>query len=138
MTSDYIKDAIIEYLTGAIPVPVVDAEAMEELELPLCAVKITQSERLGLALPRVESVTIEIIYREHQGDATRPESEEISYLISNLIDDPSALKTALNSAIMDGVVIDMIQFSGGYPEWTDSTLQCTWQGDCYAQRGTNF
>lgn len=136
MTSDYIKNALIDYLSGQVNIPVVDGESTDESELPCVAVKITQVQRLSLALPKVESINIEVTYREHQGDEERDTMEDYSSVINDLLIEPGAIKAAINTAIEDGVVVDFLQFSGGSPSWDEATFQCTFEGECYAQRGT--
>ena len=136
MTSDYIKNALIAYLSGQVNIPVVDSESTDESELPCVAVKITQSQRMSLALSKVESIGIEVTYREHQGDDDREGMEDYSSVINAILIEPGAIKTAINAAIEDGVVVDFLQFSGGSPSWDEATFQCTFEGECYAQRGT--
>lgn len=136
MSSDYIKNALIDYLSGQVNIPVVDAESTDESELPCVAVKITQVQRLSLALSKVESINIEVTYREHQGDEDREGMQDYSSVINDLLIEPGAIKAAINAAIDDGVVVDFLQFSGGAPSWDEATFQCTFEGECYAQRGT--
>jgi hypothetical protein len=136
MTSDFIKNALIDYLSGQVNIPVVDSESTDDLELPCVAVKITQSQRVSLALSKVESINIEVTYREHQGDENRETMEDYSSVINDLLIEPGAIKAAINAAIDDGVVVDFLQFSGGAPSWDEATFQCTFEGECYAQRGT--
>jgi hypothetical protein len=134
MTSDKVKSAIISYLGGNLSIPVVDAESMNEIELPCVAVKISEVSRFSLALSAVESITLQIVYREHEGDTSRSSIETQSDAISALLVDPETLKHALNTVIANGAHIDMIHFSGGSPAWDEATLECSWDGDCYAQR----
>lgn len=136
MTSDKIKRAMIAYLGTKIDLPVVDAESFDELELPCVAVKISQVERVSLALAKVENITIQVVYREHAADTTRESALLISEVIDAELIEPATIKAAINTNIEDGIVVDFLQFAGGSPEWDEATFECTWEGECYAQRGT--
>lgn len=136
MTSDKIKSAMIAYLGTKIDLPVVDAESFDEVELPCVAVKISQVERMSLALAKVESITMQVVYRAHSGDDTRETSLMIADTIAAELIEPATIKAAINASIEDGVVVDFLQFAGGSPEWDEATFECTWEGECYAQRGT--
>ncbi len=134
MTSDKLKTAIINYLSGELSLPVVDGESFTEIELPLVAVKITASQKFGLALSPVEQITVEVVYRAHSGDDDRDAALQFAETVSAALSNPSTLKTAINAVMEDGVIVDYLQFSNGAPSWDESTLECIFEGECYAQR----
>ena len=136
MTSDKVKNAIIEVITDEIlGITIVDAQQFDGSELNCIPVATGDSRNHSLALKKGESLIFQVKFRAHAGDdLTRAEIEAITDDIQDVLQGDTFVADV--NAEMDGVCVDYFQCGGGVPTWDEKTLECTFECECYAQRAT--
>jgi len=134
MTDKIIAALIAHIETEIEDVPVVFGETHEETQNPSIVVKVDNIENHSRAIFNAKIINVSIQYRNHAEDETEETQTNTVNDIEDLIFNPDTLKTALNTIIEDGVIIDHIQFTAPVGDWDEQTYTSTFQGVCVAQK----
>jgi hypothetical protein len=137
MTADKLKRQLIATLTRLRPsqdLNVVDANNLEEIEMPVLAVGVPTMEPHNVALVGVHRVGIEITLRAQSGDdQTREEIEAWCDTIETALNDPSLMKAQFSGS-QSGIRLDHWEYEGCTPDWKNTTLECTFAANGLIQR----
>ena len=137
MTTDKLTNALIAILEPVKPdasITVVDARAMDDIDLPTIAVDVGDPERHSLALPGVMKCPVEITLRCHSGDGeTRATLKTWADTIERNINGTANVASLISGTGL-GVQCDFFQMDGGSTRWEDATFEAVFTAEAWVVR----
>lgn len=137
MTTDKLSNALVGIIEAVKPdasITVVDARAVDEIDLPTIAVDIQEPERHSLALPGVMKCPVNVVLRAHSGDGkTRTELKDWADDIEKVLNGPDAIRDAINNS-GQGLACFYFQMDGGSTRWEETTFEASFTAEAWVQR----
>lgn len=137
MTTDKLSNALVGIIEAVKPdasITVVDARAVDEIDLPTIAVDIQEPERHSLALPGVMKCPVNVVLRAHSGDGkTRDELKEWADAIEKVLNGPATIRDEISNS-GEGLLCHYFQMDGGSTRWEETTFEASFTAEAWVQR----
>lgn len=137
MTTDKLSNALVGIIEAVKPdasITVVDARAVDEIDLPTIAVDVAEPERHSLAIPGVMKCPVNVVLRAHSGDGkTRDELKDWADAIEKVLNGPETVRDAITNS-GEGLLCHYFQIDGGSTRWEETTFEASFSAEAWVQR----